>query len=749
MNLAPTLTTHSHIRERSRGNRRAKLATYSSLATLSLVILFAGFMVAVAAFSVYGFRYSDRVYEGTTLAGVDISGMTRDEVAMAMDSRFEDFSNTPVVFSDGTSDYEVSVSDLGITLNEDATVDRAMAFGRSGTWWDRSQAWTRGLIQGQELSPVLEVDDVAFRGALEIIAPDVIYAPSDARVEMSPNGEVTLVDDVPGRSLNVGVTRDRVLAQISDLEQSPVQLALISMPAGVLSSDIERGLPVAQRAVSSAITVTAEEGKWGVSRSVLSSLVSVDDSGQLQVNRAGVTSFVEGLASQIDRPAENANVIVDDTGAIVVVPQVDSATVDQEASADRLIEAIQAGETSVDLVVTREEPAILDATAEEWAERAESYVADGLELTWTGGSSQLGRADLLAAMVIEARPDDDEQFSITFDESVLAATLEPLREDLDIPVREAKFRLIDGQIKFQEEARQGREVDVDASVEAITGAIMNGDDGAGLVLNSLEPTYTGADRESIVLEDVLGQSQTYYGTSSEPRRHNVERATELEDGWLIPPDGVFSYAEIMGLVDEANGFVTGFGIVADPNGGVKTAPVIGGGICQVSTTIFQAAFWAGLPIEERWAHPYWINSYGEAPYGMQGLDAMVNIEPGWALDLKFRNNTGNWIALVMVADGEYVRAEILGVDPGWDIQIDDPVISDIVPPEGGMIYTDTPELPKGQELQVEHARDGFTSTITRVVTDSDGNVVDEYSYSSEYSASRDRTLRGTGEESGG
>ena len=147
---------------------------------------------------------------------------------------------------------------------------------------------------------------------------------------------------------------------------------------------------------------------------------------------------------------------------------------------------------------------------------------------------------------------------------------------------------------------------------------------------------------------------------------------EIEDGWLIPPDGVFSYAEFMGLVDEANGFVTGYGIVADPNGGVTTAPVIGGGICQVSTTIFQAAFWAGLPIVERWAHPYWLRGYGQAPYGMQGLDAMVNIEPDWALDLKFKNTTGNWIALVMVADGENVHAEIRGTDPGWEIDVPEP-----------------------------------------------------------------------------
>jgi vancomycin resistance protein YoaR len=247
-----------------------------------------------------------------------------------------------------------------------------------------------------------------------------------------------------------------------------------------------------------------------------------------------------------------------------------------------------------------------------------------------------------------------------------------------------------------------------------------------------------------LLPDVLGQSQTYYGDSSDPRRENVERASQIEDGWLIPPDGVFSFAEFMGLVNEANGFVTGYGIVADENGGVTTAPVIGGGICQVSTTIYQAAFWAGLPIVERWAHPYWIRTYGQPPYGVQGLDAMVNIEPDWALDLKFRNNTGDWIALVMVADGENVSAEIRGTNPGWEIDVPEPTVTDVIEPEDEMVFYDSTELPRGEELQVEHAREGFTSTITRTVRDADGNIVDEYSYESTYSASRNTTLRGVG-----
>lgn len=98
--------------------------------------------------------------------------------------------------------------------------------------------------------------------------------------------------------------------------------------------------------------------------------------------------------------------------------------------------------------------------------------------------------------------------------------------------------------------------------------------------------------------------------------------------------------------------------------------------------------------------------------------------------------------------GENVYAEIRGTDPGWDIQVDDPVITDVVKPSTTMVYTDSPELPKGQELQVESAREGFTSTITRTVRDDTGNVVDEYVLESTYAASRDTTLRGTGPVTG-
>jgi vancomycin resistance protein YoaR len=746
MNLAQTLLPqHAAAHKTWPKQRRQRLERLSQWATAAFVALFLLFAIGTAVFAAYGARYDDRVFPGTTIAGVDVGGMSREEVATALDVRFEEFAATPITLTAGNKEFQLSVTELGVTLDREATIDRVMAHGRDGTLWERSIQWTESMLEGTKVQPVLDVDEATFRAAMSGIAPDVIYAPSDARVDMSTSGQATLVEDVDGLVLDVSSTRRTVIQRLGALEAVDVPVTLMAVPASVQTSDVEAGVPQAQRAVSSAIHVSSEDGEWGLTQSRLNGLVSVTSSGEVQIDRDGVKAFVTEVAAKVDHPAQDAGIDVDGEGAFIVVPQVNSATVDVAASTTALVEAIEEGSGAAELVVERKEPQITTDQAETWAAKADELVGDGIELTWHGGSSQLGRADLIAALVIEAKPGEEEPFVLSFDEAVLAERLTPLQEDLYIEEREAQFRLVNGEIRFQAEARQGREMDMDGSIDAVLKTIDQGGASTEIAVKTIDPTYTSKSRSSISLPDVLGQSLTYYGNSSEPRRHNVERAVDIEDGWLIPPDGEFSYAQFMGLVDEENGFVTGFGIVADPSGGVTTAPVVGGGICQVSTTIFQAAFWAGLPITERWAHPYWIQSYGQAPYGMQGLDAMVNIEPDWALDLKFRNTTGNWIALVMTADGENVYAEIHGTNPNWEIDVDDPKITNVVKPEVGMKYTDSPELPKGQELQVEHAREGFTSEITRVVRDKDGDVLDEYVMESTYSASRDLTLRGTGD----
>jgi vancomycin resistance protein YoaR len=133
---------------------------------------------------------------------------------------------------------------------------------------------------------------------------------------------------------------------------------------------------------------------------------------------------------------------------------------------------------------------------------------------------------------------------------------------------------------------------------------------------------------------------------------------------------------------------------------------------------------------------------------MKGLDAMVNIEEEASLDMRFTNTSDDWIAIVVVADGQNVQAEIRGTETGWTVEIEEPVIAEVVPADETIYYTESPELPAGEEMQVEHAQEGFTATVHRVVRDKDGTIIDETSLTSTYAASRNTILRGTGEVEG-
>jgi vancomycin resistance protein YoaR len=168
---------------------------------------------------------------------------------------------------------------------------------------------------------------------------------------------------------------------------------------------------------------------------------------------------------------------------------------------------------------------------------------------------------------------------------------------------------------------------------------------------------------------------------------------------------------------------------------------VGGGICQVATTVFQTAFWAGMPMIERSWHLYWIPRYGQPPSGMKGLDATV--DPDYGLDFKFRNASNDWIAVVSSFNGSYLTFELWGTNPGWEVIVDPAVYSSYRPASQEMVYETSDQLPSGTSVFVEHAEDGFDAAIHRVVK-KDGQVIDDATLVSTYAPARNVTLVGTG-----
>ena len=697
----------------------------------------------VVGLTIYGFSHRHTIYQGVSVAGVDLGGLTRPEASERLEAAGQSYGTAPISVTADTETLTVLPEAIGFDLEGSSSAELAFDFGRDGSWWTRTQDWMRAIVRGRESAAVVQIDQSAMSTFVADVETLVAIEPTDASVTIGPDGP-TLQPDVAGRALDPGASSVRLETVLRAIAPGPVALVTTVREPAIAASALEGTVPRAAAATGTPLSLNAPEGSWSIPATDLAGMVTVDaGTAALVVDRPAVEGVVTRIAAEVNQPAADAGIQRQADGTLTVVPGQEARAVDVDATTDAAIDAIQAGSGLSTVSVVRTSPRITDEVAARGVTEANSYLDEGLTLTWDGGRQELDRADLLSALVILDTGGDP--FLFQFDADVLAQLATPGFDRLDDPAVDARFRMVRGDVTQTQRAKSGRVVDREATVQAMVDAIYAHEDLVPITIIDQEPTITNEMRSDIELPDLLAQGVTYYTESSAPRRQNIERAAALEDGWLVPPDGIFSYDELVGAIDEANGFETGFGIVADEErGGVTTAPVMGGGICQLSTTIIQAAWWSGLEVVERYQHPYWLTGYGVAPLGQTGLDAMVNIEDDWSLDLKLRNTTGAWIAFVVVADGNALTVSLMGTDPGWTVDISEPIETARVVADSDVEYVDSTELSPGQELQVETAHDGFTVRIDRVVRDRDGEEILSDSITSEYAPSRNLVLRGAG-----
>ena len=191
---------------------------------------------------------------------------------------------------------------------------------------------------------------------------------------------------------------------------------------------------------------------------------------------------------------------------------------------------------------------------------------------------------------------------------------------------------------------------------------------------------------------------------------NIALAASKFDGVIVPPGQVFSFNEHLGPVTAEEGYDESLIIFGD-----RTTVGIGGGVCQVSTTAFRAAFFGGFELVERWAHGYRVGWY--ETNSVPGRDATIYTPD---VDLKFRNDTGHHILIHTTTDLEAgtLTFKFFGTPTGREVLVSQPVQSNVVK-HGPPVYEKTPTLPDGMMKQVDWAKDGMDVTVTRVVKEGD------------------------------
>ncbi|HZQ06676.1 MAG TPA: VanW family protein [Anaerolineae bacterium] len=462
--------------------------------------------------------------------------------------------------------------------------------------------------------------------------------------------------------------------------------------------------------------------------------------------------YVSVLAAQIDRPPRDASYRLEGMN-LIETPALAGRRLDGDETFARIksFAANPMGEIALPI----QELAPHQVDAKQAQTQIKAFLSAPLVLVYGDRSWAIDQAALTKMISLQpvSRPDGSLSYKAVLSNDALRAQVEALAREINQAPRDARFHFDNGTLTPSVMSQEGRELDVDATMQAIAArmqqaysssrvagnAALNASSINALRANTVElavhvtkPQVDARDAANFGIKELVSTGTSTFYHSIPNRIQNIKTAQASFDGVVIPPGGTFSFIKYLSDIVEANGYEDAYVIFGD-----RTVLGPGGGVCQVSTTMFRAAFWAGFPITERWEHAYRVGYY-EPPVG---LDAAVFVP---SADMKFVNDTPNYILIESVIDvpNNKLSFNFYGTKPnGREVKMTDPVVSNIQP-HPPTKYIDDPTLPKGQLKQIDFAVDGEDVTLYREIYQN-GTLVTRQKFFSHYDPWQAVYLRGT------
>ena len=319
-------------------------------------------------------------------------------------------------------------------------------------------------------------------------------------------------------------------------------------------------------------------------------------------------------------------------------------------------------------------------------------------------------------------------FVITYDDEKLKNQLEAVGKELNIDAQDSEISRKNGGFVITQE-KSGIEMDLERTMKEVLTLLKTQKGGkVEAVVAVTLPQYTKVENEKIT--DLLSSYSTNYSANATGRNENLRVGSQNVNGKIVAPGEEFSMNVELGPQTYANGYKDA-GIYV--NGKVEQG--VGGGVCQVSSTLYNAAIFAELEITERLPHSMTVG------YVPLGRDAAI---AGTYKDLKFKNNTDAPIFIEMYAGGGKVVANIYGKETrsqGREVVFEKVYEGTVEKPVEKI--TEDPELPEGERKITSKGRTGCRITTYKKVFE-DGELVSrEWFSASSYRAAADEVTVGT------
>src|SRR5688572_859071 len=455
-------------------------------------------------------------------------------------------------------------------------------------------------------------------------------------------------------------------------------------------------------------------------------------SGQIRAGGAGVSvppvivfdervahHYLTQISTQVNQPLMEASLKLEGTNVVTQPGQVG-----RELTIDATMVYLAGQQQTfsdgeVPLVVQELQPQLLDVSAQ--ADTARQILSQPLTLTVpnaTGVDSgpYIYNPEVVANLIVAQRVQNGDQqaVQVVLNPRGLRDLLVPVKTQVDRLPSDAKFVFNDQtlQLDVMQQSSLGRELDIDASIKAINEAVARGEHTVSLVINESQPRVAAtATGQELGITQLIWSETSYFHGSSAERIQNIEAAARQYHGLLVAPGETFSMGEHLGDVSLDNGFAEALIIY-----GGRTIKGVGGGVCQVSTTLFRAVFNAGFPIVERTPHAYRVSYYEQnASVGIDprlaGLDATVYFP---LVDFKFTNVSPYWILMETYMGSGSLTWKFYSTSEGRTVTWETTGVTNVVPaPEP--VFEVNQERGKNEMKQVDWAANGADVTVTRTV----------------------------------
>jgi vancomycin resistance protein YoaR len=432
----------------------------------------------------------------------------------------------------------------------------------------------------------------------------------------------------------------------------------------------------------------------------------------VHVYEAALDYKLAGMARAVDRPQVGAKLVRRGL-RIAVTPGQTGLRLDRDAAADVMVRALARLDRMGPVALpVRIEP--IGVTAAELADPArQARLALSAPVTLTDGTTRWRLPRWRIAELLTLPSDGVTALAIAGPEA--DAWFARLRKTVERPPRDARIVASNGAVSIVP-SKQGLALDVPATAKAILAAATSPPPrSATLVLTPSAPERTTEEAKAMGIERRLSVYSTANAGTAD-RVTNLRRAIELLNGALVAPGATFSFNARVGERTVERGFRPAPVIIRD-----EYEDAVGGGVSQVATTVFNAAWEAGVKIVERNPHSLYISRY------QLGRDATVNYPD---LDLRFLNDTPNWILVVASWDGGGITVSLYGGGPERRVESGEGTMRETSEPRVRRLAD--PTLEKGTELVVAEGSPGRVTAVTRKVYAADGSVLHDENWVTNY-----------------